>query len=117
MVWPHDQADAPAKLAYAEARRPYKKSQGGQRINWITTIRKDFKQLKLELTDAEKLAHDKDTYSQLIGSAMAQTHTPSLRKRSELGSQKSGRTREDDDDDENTLVCLVIKGMHYAHIT
>ena len=69
-------ADAPARLAYQEARRPYKKTQGGQRTNWLSTVRRDFKELNIELKDAENIAHKRDEYSQLIGSAMASgSHT------------------------------------------
>ena len=64
-------ANAPTVLANKEAGKPYKKIQGGQVINWISTIRRHFKELNMELADAERIAHYRDAYSKLIGGAMA----------------------------------------------
>ena len=51
-----------AALAYSEERRPYKKIQRGQKVNWISTIR-----IYIELTDAERIARNIITDSQLVG--------------------------------------------------
>ena len=73
LVWPHDHTSSwcPTVPAYRETIRPYKKTQGGQKIIWISTIRRDFKELNIESIDVERIAHNRDAYNQLIGSAMA----------------------------------------------
>ena len=91
-------------LAYKAARRPYKKIQGGQKIDWISTIHKHFKELNTELTNAERIAHDNDANSQQVSWEAA------LCKRSDLGSQKSGLMNIDDKDMLHTRSGQVIIG-------
>ena len=68
--------NAPAKLALAEARKPYKKVCGGQKTSWLSTIAKDFKKVGKTISEAANIAHDRDSYAQLIHSAMAQVTKP-----------------------------------------
>ena len=65
-------ADAQAALAYKEARMHYMKTQGGQETNWISTIRRDFKEINVELSVVERMAHERDAYNQCYGLLQAQ---------------------------------------------
>ena len=46
--------NAPAKLALAEARKPYKKVCGGQKTSWLSTIAKDFKKVGKTISEYNK---------------------------------------------------------------
>ena len=50
--------NAQAKLAFAEARRPYKKIKGGQPTTWLSTVSKDLKNINITIKEASKIAQD-----------------------------------------------------------
>ena len=67
-------ADAPAKQAYTEATRPFKKVCGGQPTTWLKTIAKDLEQSGKTIKQAAELALERDKYAQLVHSVMAPGH-------------------------------------------
>ena len=67
---------APAKLAFREAFfRPPKKLRGGQPLNWLHTIKKDFKTIELSVEEAIKLSQNRKGYKDAIGCIMARSQT------------------------------------------
>ena len=63
---------AQAKIAFREAYfRPPKKLRGGQPLNWLHTIKRDFKNIDLTIEQAIKLTKDRQSYKSKIGCAMA----------------------------------------------
>ena len=63
---------APAKIAFKEAYlRPPKKLRGGQPLNWLHTIKKDFKNIDLTVDQAIKLTKNKKVFQSKIDCDMA----------------------------------------------
>ena len=68
--------NAPAKLAFREAFfKPPKKLRGGQPLNWLHTIKKDFKTIELSVEEAIKLSENRKGYKDAIGFLMAKSQT------------------------------------------
>ncbi len=66
--------DSPAKQAFVEIRKPYKRVRGGQPTTWLSTVTKDFKAIKVTIREAIFTAQDRQAYTQLVHSAMAPGH-------------------------------------------
>ena len=65
---------APAKIAFKEALfRPPKKLRGGQPLNWLHTIKRDFKEINISLEEAIKLTKDRQGYKGIVDRAMAKS--------------------------------------------
>ena len=69
-------AEAPARLALAEARKPYKRVRGGQCVTWLSCIAKDLKKVGKTISEAAAIAHDRLSYMQLVHDTMAPDHQP-----------------------------------------
>ena len=68
--------NAPAKLAFREAFfKPPKKLRGGQPLNWLHTIKKDFKTIELSVEEAIKLSENRKGYKDAIDCLMAKSQT------------------------------------------
>ena len=63
--------NAPAKLAFAEIRKPTKRVSGRPITTWLSTITKDFEKIGKTLQTAIDSARDKEEYSELMGRVMA----------------------------------------------
>ena len=69
-----------AKQAFWEAKSTFsKKVAGGQPMTWLSTIRKDFKQVNKSLTEAQIIAQNKVEYKRLTGSVMSHVKKPAQR--------------------------------------
>ena len=65
---------APAKVAFREAYfRPPKKIRGGQPLNWLHTIKKDFKVVNLTIEQAIKITKDRQEYNGILDCVMAKS--------------------------------------------
>ena len=65
---------APAKKAFKEALfRPPKKLRGGQPLNWLHTIKRDFKEINISLEEAIKLTKNRQGYKGIVDSAIAKS--------------------------------------------
>ena len=65
---------APAKIAFKEAHfRPPKKLRGSQPLNWLHTIKRDFKEINISLEEAIKLTKDRQGYKGIVDRAMAKS--------------------------------------------
>ena len=63
-----------AKLVAAEARKPYKKINGGQPTTWLSRIKKDFSEMNYTLKEAFEIAYDRDMYTQLVWRPIVWSH-------------------------------------------
>ena len=65
---------APAKVAFREPYfRPPKKIRGGQPLNWLHTIKKDFKVVNLTIEQAIKITKDRQEYNGILDCVMAKS--------------------------------------------
>ena len=66
--------EAPVKQAFAEAYlRPVKKLKGGQPLQWMHTIKKDFKTINISTEEALKQTKDRKGYGKLMDRVMAKS--------------------------------------------
>ena len=62
------------KQAFAEAYlRPVKKLKGGQPLQWMHTIKKDFKTINISTEEALKQTKDRKGYGKLMDRVMAKS--------------------------------------------
>ena len=55
--------------------KPPKKLRGGQPLNWLHTIKKDFKTIELSVEEAIKLSENRKGYKDAIDCLMAKSQT------------------------------------------
>jgi len=79
-------------LAFREAFfKPPKKLRGGQPLNWLHTIKKDFKTINLSVEEAIRLSKNRQGYKNAIGCLMARSQTDLKRKQDKKIGDRAGK--------------------------
>ena len=68
--------EAPARKAFNEAYlKPVKKIKGGQPLQWLHTIKRDFKSINMTLEEVIKIAEDRQGYQDIVNRVMVESLT------------------------------------------
>ena len=66
--------EAPARKAFNEAYlTPVRKIRGGQPLQWLHTVKRDFKSINITIEEAIKLAEDRQGYQDIVNRVMVES--------------------------------------------